>query len=50
MPTRIIGHFAKRRVVRKITFGGATSLDNYLARTDDSVDWLLRGEEGAAVI
>jgi dihydrofolate reductase len=35
--------------VRKITFGGANSLDNYLARPDHAVDWLLWGEEVAAV-
>jgi dihydrofolate reductase len=34
--------------VRKVTFGGANSLDNYLARTDHSVDWLLWGDEAAA--
>jgi dihydrofolate reductase len=27
--------------MRKVTFGGATSLDNFLARPDHSVDWLL---------
>jgi dihydrofolate reductase len=36
--------------VRKVTFGGANSLDNYLARTDDAVDWLMWGEEAAAVM
>jgi dihydrofolate reductase len=35
--------------VRKLTFGGANSLDNYLARADHAVDWLLWGEEAAAV-
>jgi dihydrofolate reductase len=35
--------------VRKLTFGGANSLDNYLARPDHAVDWLLWGEEAAAV-
>jgi dihydrofolate reductase len=34
--------------VRKVTFGGANSLDNYLARPDHAVDWLLWGEEAAA--
>jgi dihydrofolate reductase len=34
--------------VRKVTFGGANSLDNYLARADDAVDWLRWGEEAAA--
>ncbi len=36
--------------MRKVTFGGANSLDNYLARPDGAVDWLLWGEEAAAVI
>jgi dihydrofolate reductase len=35
--------------MRKITFGGGTSLDNYLARPDHAVDWLLWGEEAAEV-
>lgn len=26
--------------MRKVTFGVANSLDNYIARTDDAVDWL----------
>ena len=26
--------------MRKVTFGGANSLDNFFARKDDSVDWL----------
>jgi hypothetical protein len=38
------------RDVRKVTFGGANSLDNYIARADHSVDWLLWGEEAAAVM
>jgi dihydrofolate reductase len=36
--------------VRKITFGGANSLDNYLARPDHAVDWLLWSNEVAAVV
>ncbi|QDV35350.1 dihydrofolate reductase family protein [Tautonia plasticadhaerens] len=36
--------------MRKVTFGGANSLDNFLARPDHSVDWLLWGEEVAAVM
>jgi dihydrofolate reductase len=36
--------------VRKITFGGASSLDGYLARPDDAVDWLLWGDEAQAVM
>ena len=35
--------------MRKITFGGANSLDNYLARTDHAVDWLMWDDEVAAV-
>jgi dihydrofolate reductase len=36
--------------MRKVTFGGANSLDNYIARPDHAVDWLLWGEEAAAVM
>lgn len=36
--------------MRKVTFGGANSLDNYLARPDHAVDWLLWGDEAAAVM
>ncbi len=36
--------------VRKVTFGGANSLDNYLARPDHTVDWLLWGDEAAEVM
>ena len=36
--------------MRKVTFGGANSLDNYLARPDHAMDWLLWGEEAAAVM
>jgi dihydrofolate reductase len=35
--------------MRKVTFGGANSLDNYLARADHAVDWLMWGEEAAAI-
>jgi len=31
--------------MRKITFGGANSLDNYFARKDNSVDWLMWTDE-----
>jgi dihydrofolate reductase len=31
--------------MRKITFGGACSLDNYIARPDGAVDWLMWSEE-----
>lgn len=36
--------------MRKITFGGANSLDNYIARPDHAVDWLLWGKEAAAIM
>jgi dihydrofolate reductase len=36
--------------MRKVTFGGANSLDNYIARVDDAVDWLLWSDEAAAVM
>jgi dihydrofolate reductase len=31
--------------MRKVTFGGANSLDNYFARKDDAVDWILPSKE-----
>ena len=36
--------------MRTVTFGGATSLDNFLARVDHAVDWILWGKEAAAVM
>ncbi|MGH9874287.1 MAG: dihydrofolate reductase family protein [Pyrinomonadaceae bacterium] len=36
--------------MRKVTFGGANSLDNYFARKDDSVDWLRWSKEAASVM
>ncbi len=36
--------------MRKITFGGANSLDNFLARPDHSVDWLMWSDEAAGVM
>ncbi len=36
--------------MRKLTFGGANSLDNFLARPDHAVDWLLWGEEAGEVM
>lgn len=36
--------------MRKVTFGGANSLDNYLARPDHAVDWLLWGDEAAEIM
>jgi dihydrofolate reductase len=35
--------------VRKVTFGVANSLDNFIAREDHGVDWLLWGKEVAAI-
>lgn len=31
--------------MRKVTFGGANSLDNYIARKDGAVDWLMWSDE-----
>lgn len=36
--------------MRKVTFGGANSLDNFIARKDDAVDWLMWGDEVAALM
>lgn len=36
--------------MRKVIFGGANSLDNYIARKDDSVDWLMGGKEAAEIM
>ena len=36
--------------MRKVTFGGASSLDNYIARKDDSVDWLLWSDEAGEIM
>lgn len=36
--------------MRKITYGGAASLDNYLARKDDAMDWLQWSDELKAVM
>jgi dihydrofolate reductase len=36
--------------LRKVTFGGANSLDNYLARPDHAMDWLMWGDEAAEVM
>ena len=35
--------------MRDLIFGGGNSLDNYLARPDHAVDWLMWGEDAAAV-
>ena len=31
--------------MRKVVFGGANSLDNYFAREDDAIDWLMWSDE-----
>ena len=36
--------------MRHVTFGGANSLDNFIARPDDGVDWLLWCNEAAQVM
>lgn len=36
--------------MRKVTFGGANSLDNFIARNDDAVDWLMFNKEVAAIM
>ena len=36
--------------MRKVTFGGANSLDNHFARKDDSVDWLMWTNEVASIM
>jgi dihydrofolate reductase len=37
-------------MMRKVIFGGANSLDNYIARKDDAVDWLLWSDEAAEIM
>ena len=36
--------------MRKVTFGGANSLDNYLARENHAVDWLRWSDEASSVM
>jgi dihydrofolate reductase len=36
--------------MRKVTFGGANSLDNYFARPDNSVDWLMWSDEAGEIM
>lgn len=36
--------------MRKVTFGGASSLDNYFARENGAVDWLMWSDEAAGVM
>jgi dihydrofolate reductase len=36
--------------MRRVTFGGASSLDNCFARTNDAVDWLMWSDEAAEIM
>src|SRR6187549_12644 len=36
--------------IRKVTFGGACSLDGFFARKDDSVDWLMWSDEAGEIM
>ena len=36
--------------MRKVTFGGANSLDNFIARKDDGFDWILWTNEVAEIM
>jgi dihydrofolate reductase len=36
--------------MRRVTFGGASSLDGYFARKDGSVDWLMWSDEAAEIM
>ena len=36
--------------MRKVIFGGASSLDHYIAREDHRVDWILWSEETKAIL
>ena len=36
--------------MRKVTFGGANSLDNFIARPDGAVDWLLWSDEAMEIM
>ena len=36
--------------MRKVIFGGANSLDNFFAREDGSVDWLMWSDEAAEIM
>jgi dihydrofolate reductase len=36
--------------MRKVTFGGAPSLDNYFAREDGAVDWLMWSDEATEIM
>jgi dihydrofolate reductase len=36
--------------MRKVTFGGASSLDNFIARPDGAIDWLMWSDEAGAIM
>jgi dihydrofolate reductase len=36
--------------MRKVVFGGAISLDNFLARPDGAVDWIMWSDEAAQIM
>lgn len=36
--------------MRKVTFGGAVSLDHFIARDDGGIDWLLWSDDAAAIM
>ncbi len=36
--------------MRKVIFSLANSLDNYIARKDGAIDWILSGEEAASAM
>ena len=36
--------------MRKVIFGGANSLDNYIAGPGEAIDWILFGDEAAALM
>jgi dihydrofolate reductase len=36
--------------MRKVIFGGANSLDNFIARKDDAVDWLLFNKDAQKIM
>ncbi len=40
----------EKMLMRKIIFGGANSLDNYIARKDNAVDWLMWSDEAAEIM
>src|SRR5216110_1615131 len=41
---------APRKQTRKVTFGGAPSLDGYFARKNDAVDWLMGSSDAARLM